>query len=455
DPPLAPIALILAKSEKFAPLYYLQRAEGVRPDLDIRVLPDEAAYRAALGEAIAQGQTVYLARFIPGLEGAYHLRSVGPLTEVSPLPQTSLPPTAVSSRLTFGGVQLLGYEVAPSAAEADFHTAVTLYWQATQPITTPLKVYLRWAGQTPLDPTGRHPAHDYYPFTAWKGDEIVTDTALLPHPYPRPATADLQVALAPPFTPPDALVWQTVTAVDLAGVTDEPIYDTAVRQRFGPETWVTSAAMPAQMRPLAEGEPWPVRLSGQNVAELTVRGTAVGETAVLTVQGRQNTAVCGWSLNPFAPPTTACPLGKIAISGVPIPAGAINFGDQIALLSAQPDSTTLTPGGQLNLTLTWQALDAISEDYTVFVQLLNPAGELVAQVDAWPLQGTYPTSAWRVGETITDPYQLALPPDLPPGEYQLILGFYRLADFQRLPVLDTDGTPLDDKYTAFTMSNEQ
>ena len=83
DLPLAQGAAILADSEKIAPLYYLQQAEGVRPDLDIMVLPDEAAYRAELDARLTAGQPVYLARFLPGLEGVYHLRSVGPLLEVS------------------------------------------------------------------------------------------------------------------------------------------------------------------------------------------------------------------------------------------------------------------------------------------------------------------------------------------------------------------------------------
>ncbi len=457
--PLETNALILADSEKIAPLYYLQRAAGMRPDLDIRVLPDEAAYRAALSEGLAAGQAVYLARFLPRLEGAYHLRSLGPLTQVGAEPVTELPNTAVSlpTPLHVEGVQLRGYELAPTADEADFHTAVTFYWQATQPMTAPLRIYVRWADDAPIYPTGRHPAHDYYPVTAWtsgaQGEgEIVADYHLLPHPYPRPAQADLQVAFAPPFTPPEALRWQTVTAVEWPNELDRPAYDQAVRLRWGETAWVTSVAMPAQMRPLAAGQTaWPVRLGGQNVAELQVVGEMVGEDFVrmwVEQEGGGNTAVCGWSLNPFAPSASRCELGQIAVRGAAIPPGATNFGDQIALLSVQPETTTLTPGGQLAVTLEWQSLSQIEEDYTVFVQLLNPAGKLVTQVDAWPLQGTYPTSAWRVGETIRDPYSLFLPSDLPAGEYQLIIGFYRLADLQRLPVLGENGLPLDDKHSV-------
>ena len=41
---------ILADSEKIAPLFYLQQAEGVRPDLDIKVLFTEGEYRQVLDE---------------------------------------------------------------------------------------------------------------------------------------------------------------------------------------------------------------------------------------------------------------------------------------------------------------------------------------------------------------------------------------------------------------------
>lgn len=74
DLPLAPGAAVLADGEKFAPLYYLQQIEGLRPDLDLVVHFSESEYRADLLARLNAGQTVYLARYLPGLEG-YALRS--------------------------------------------------------------------------------------------------------------------------------------------------------------------------------------------------------------------------------------------------------------------------------------------------------------------------------------------------------------------------------------------
>ena len=62
------------------------------------------------------------------------------------------------------------------------------------------------------------------------------------------------------------------------------------------------------------------------------------------------------------------------------------------------DAERLEPGGQLPVTLTWQGLAEMDADYTVFVQVLDAADRLVGQVDAWPVQGTFPTSQWTLGE---------------------------------------------------------
>ena len=100
----------------------------------------------------------------------------------------------------------------------------------------------------------------------------------------------------------------------------------------------------------------------------------------------------------------------------------------------QPQDGTARPGGSYPVTLFWQPLAAIPGDYTVFVHLRAPDGSRVAQRDAQPLDGDYPTSRWRSGETVIDPQPLFLPPELPPGVYTLWTGLYRLETLERLPV---------------------
>jgi hypothetical protein len=96
-----------------------------------------------------------------------------------------------------------------------------------------------------------------------------------------------------------------------------------------------------------------------------------------------------------------------------------------------PDDA-FTPGETIPLTLVWEARGATLRPYTVFTQLLNAGDEIVAQQDNWPVQGQWPPTCWEAGERIVDPYNLALPPDLAPGDYRLIVGLYDAADGARL-----------------------
>ena len=163
----------------------------------------------------------------------------------------------------------------------------------------------------------------------------------------------------------------------------------------------------------------------------------------LTIRRPGQTLICGW----LQSPSEACVLGEVEISGVTLPETAVNFNDQIALLNLDIPTQQLIPGGTLDLTLQWTALAPLTEDYTLFLQVLDANDRLVGQVDAWPLQGTLPTSQWQPGQTITDPYTIHLDGDLLPGDYRLLVGWYLLADLRRLPVLNEDGAAVDDKFT--------
>jgi hypothetical protein len=97
------------------------------------------------------------------------------------------------------------------------------------------------------------------------------------------------------------------------------------------------------------------------------------------------------------------------------------------------------PGGQIYLTLYWQALDRIEKDYTVFTHLLDSEGRLRAQKDNPPVNGLLPTSDWEAGEIIQDRYIIPLESGVPPGEYQLEIGMYQLGTGQRLEVHEEPG----------------
>ncbi len=95
-------------------------------------------------------------------------------------------------------------------------------------------------------------------------------------------------------------------------------------------------------------------------------------------------------------------------------------------------------GTQWQVRLVWKALRRMSLDYTVFVHLLDKDGRIVAQADSPPLDGHYPTSLWRVGESVQDVHTLYLPPTAAPGPYTLQVGWYLLENGERLPVDDAE-----------------
>ncbi|MBN1401550.1 MAG: hypothetical protein JXA74_11975, partial [Anaerolineae bacterium] len=107
-------------------------------------------------------------------------------------------------------------------------------------------------------------------------------------------------------------------------------------------------------------------------------------------------------------------------------------------------------GGQLGVTLYWQALRPMETNYTVFVHLLgqihNPrtGNPLWGQVDLEPVAGTFPTSAWTPGEHVVDRYELIVDPDAPPGRYELEMGLYDAHTGERLPVYGGEGELLGD-----------
>jgi hypothetical protein len=89
------------------------------------------------------------------------------------------------------------------------------------------------------------------------------------------------------------------------------------------------------------------------------------------------------------------------------------------------------------ITLIWQAGET-QTSYTVFAQLLDSQGRLIAQSDSIPAQGERPTTGWRAGEYIIDMHKLQFNEVAAPGEAQLIVGMYDAQTGQRIR-LEPDG----------------
>jgi hypothetical protein len=153
--------------------------------------------------------------------------------------------------------------------------------------------------------------------------------------------------------------------------------------------------------------------------------------------------VTGQSLIPVSPAGIELSPASIAqiklrplrpgIRPIPNPA-QFDLDGQIQLAGYELDPKPVKPGEPVTLTLFWQAVRRPRADYTVFVHVLGADGQLVAQADSQPQSGSYPTSFWDEGEVVEDSHPIMIPAEIPPGQYAIEIGLYRLDTGERLPV---------------------
>ena len=133
-----------------------------------------------------------------------------------------------------------------------------------------------------------------------------------------------------------------------------------------------------------------------------------------------------------------------AEAGVPNPIN-FNFENRIALVGYDMAQRTAAPGETIHLTLYWQALADMEENYSVFTHVLGEENRIWAQKDNWPQGGDAPTSTWKPGQTTVDEYELVINPDTPPDVYEVEIGLYLAATGDRLRIVGQGGRLLDDR----------
>jgi hypothetical protein len=115
---------------------------------------------------------------------------------------------------------------------------------------------------------------------------------------------------------------------------------------------------------------------------------------------------------------------------------SITLGDGIDLVGYDIQPAQLQGGEILYLQLHWQTTSVPRSDWTVFTHVIrrDSAGnsQVVAGRDSIPGNGSLPTRHWQAGWRILDEYQINLPTDLAPDEYEVAVGLYQ-ATGERLP----------------------
>lgn len=130
-------------------------------------------------------------------------------------------------------------------------------------------------------------------------------------------------------------------------------------------------------------------------------------------------------------------IGQVKIAPVewpeyrPAVTARVEFAGAIALIGYDLNLPASDNEAAGKITFYWQSLAQVTEDYTLFLHLLDAAGEVLAQADAPPTANDYPTRWWSPGEIVADIHTLTIPP----GMAALRFGFYEPASGQRLPVV--------------------
>jgi hypothetical protein len=120
----------------------------------------------------------------------------------------------------------------------------------------------------------------------------------------------------------------------------------------------------------------------------------------------------------------------------------------ITLLGFDLPQREVRAGDSFPMTLYWKATASVPVNYQAFVQLANQ------QLWGQPLHdklnpGDFVTTRWPLDKYVWDdyvtPYSVVrVKPDAPPGDYEIRVGLYTLADGARAPVFDAKGNPAGD-----------
>ena len=175
-------AILVCDWEQATVLWYFQRVEGWRTDVEI-LYPIERLDEG-LASARRDGRPVYVARTRPGLAERGLPSSVGPLVRLWPAPEGSLPPDAVALDVRLeAGVTLAGVSYHGSDPRAGGVLPLTLHWRVREPADHDYAVSVRLLGpdgRVLAQHDERHPALGTSPTSAWPLGAVVGDYHELP-----------------------------------------------------------------------------------------------------------------------------------------------------------------------------------------------------------------------------------------------------------------------------------
>ncbi|MDO8688666.1 MAG: glycosyltransferase family 39 protein [Dehalococcoidia bacterium] len=406
-------------------------------------------------------------------------------------------------------IELLGFDLPAASQSPDGSSVVTLYWKALQPLKEDDVVSLRlkrngqYWGHREVRPTSY-----FYPTTSWKvGPAIRGRITISPLPGTPPGEYQVEIALhslgaqgpGRDLNIVDAAGAPQANSAILGTISLQRTSDPPTLQELGlgnsqPELLrdgVSLLGAQTVASALKQGDPllltvfWEASERPKEADRVTLRmldshgasftfydgspvggdyptdrwqtGEIVRDQYTLAVPNRAapGAATIQVTLSGVAgPPSQSRTLASLHIQerlrtmdrppNIQHSVGS-NLGDTIELVGYDLSSDSTRPGGSLRLVLYWRDLRETNTSYTVFTHLLDQGNRVWAQQDSAPVNDTYLTTAWLQGEYVRDEYELNIDRAAAPGVYTLEVGMYDPANGQRLPIMDREGKPADNR----------
>lgn len=121
-----------------------------------------------------------------------------------------------------------------------------------------------------------------------------------------------------------------------------------------------------------------------------------------------------------------------------------NFEDKVELSGAIVNPGRVAPGEALRVTAIFRVLDAIPDDYMIFVHIEDVDGKADRlNADHAPVSGTYPTSKWKKGETVRDEFTIYVPPGMPVRGLNILIGLWDPKTDARMKLKNVDAVRHD------------